>query len=120
MKELPNQPRKESKYFIDPLAQKLHIEDITSKRILAALTFNTLITEGDGITDNNVEQIREKFRHNLCDEYTFRVFELAAKHDNLALLLCMKVTGIDVYNLYEDYILPFLRSTEVIPGVRFE
>lgn len=109
---------KEYKYFIDPLAAQLRVTRITSKRLLAAIVWNTLKYSPRVRFDKNYKAVRNKIKSGLCTDYEFCIFE-ELMYGKLADVLCKYEKHINRDNLYRDYIIPFISNREIIPGVKF-
>lgn len=108
--------------FLDPLIKKLGITNIYSKRILAAMVFCVLCENACGITDDNRDLVKKQLASGLCGMYEFEALCLAAtqSHEIFALMSEHEKSinasgGLSVFCI--DYLWPFLRENEIIPGV---
>lgn len=109
--------------FLDPLIKKLNIHKVTSKRILAVLVMTTIRYSVCGMTEENEPAIKKRLMEGILSDYEFDVLELAALNAESELLntLYMYEPGLkrsDISKFYSDYVWPFLRENEVVPGVR--
>ena len=98
---------KECKYFIDPLANRMQITNVTSKRILTALVY-AFLKRRDRFDESSEAGIRKKLMCNLIDEYTFDVFVSAAESGNLENILSDHEKGFNPDHINSEYIAPFV------------
>lgn len=110
--------------FLDPLIKKLCIQKVTSKRILAALVMSALRNNKCGLTPENEPEVKKKLMEGILSEYEFAVFDSAGywNDDILYLLLDHEesLKGLDPNKFYSDYVWPYLRENEIVPGVRMQ
>lgn len=112
--------------YLGPLFEQLNLKNEYSKKIIAAYVMVAFKTNRCGVNSDNITQVKEKICADLCDMYELDTLCLAVtwQRDMLEIFFEHEPhlkTAPDFNNsLHSKYIWPFMRSRDVIPGVRME
>lgn len=111
----------ESIVYLDSLYRDLSITDGFSKAIIAALTMGALVSNQCGVTNDNFNEVLAKVSEG-CDKREFDVAYLAQlQYDNDLLdILAESERKVDSATFWSEYVWPYIRKNEVIPGVKMQ
>lgn len=117
---------KETGHILDPLFQRLGLKREYSKKVIAALVMNWLITNGMYVGVTSVAQVKQELCTGLCDLYEFNVICLAVTWTSDILQTLQDFDpGLKNININSNvdfgstYVYPFLQEHS-IPGVIFK